>query len=141
MKLHRIVEEKRKQMEKNKRKEAAKNVAVGTAIGTALGAAAGLLFAPKAGKETRDDISKVSMDVAENIKTVVSDQIENTKEWSEKVKTEVKQNWEDFKEKKQDIAEETVVTAELVKEDVNEGLASVGEILMDNNEDTQNELK
>ncbi len=141
MKLHRIIEEKRKQAEKNKRKEAAKNVAVGTAIGTALGAAAGLLFAPKTGKETRDDISKVSMDVAENIKTVVSDQIENTKEWSEKIKTEVKQNWEDFKEKKRDIAEETVATAELVKEDVNEGLASVGEILMENNEDIQNELK
>ena len=124
LKLNRIIEEKRK------------NVVVGTAIGTALGAAAGLLFAPKSGKETRGDITNISKDVAENIKVHVNDQIENTKEWSEKVMTEVKENWDELKEKKDEIDE----SAEIIKEEINEGIANVGEILKESNEDILDEL-
>jgi len=38
--------------------EVRKKVAIGTAIGLTVGAVAGVLLAPKAGKETRDDLAK-----------------------------------------------------------------------------------
>ena len=120
LKLNRIIEEKRKQVEKNRKREAAKNVVVGTAIGTALGAAAGLLFAPKSGKETRGDITNISKDVAENIKVHVNDQIENTKERSEKVMTEVKENWDELKEKKDEIDESAEIIKNLMSKDAHQ---------------------
>ena len=63
--INKFIEEKKRKAEREKKIETAKNVAVGTAIGTAIGAAAGLLFAPKSGKETREDISQKSKEVAE----------------------------------------------------------------------------
>ena len=56
------------QNKKKARKKAAKNVAIGAGIGTAVGVAAGVLLAPKSGKETREDISKVTKETLENVK-------------------------------------------------------------------------
>lgn len=50
------------------RKQTAKNVAIGAGIGTAVGVAAGVLLAPKAGKETREDIVKTTKDTLETVK-------------------------------------------------------------------------
>ncbi len=58
----------RKNKKKSSKKQAAKNVAIGAGIGTAVGVAAGVLLAPKSGKETRDDIAKVTKDTLENVK-------------------------------------------------------------------------
>lgn len=141
MKLNKIIEAKRKQMERAKKMETAKNVAVGTAIGTAIGAAAGLLFAPKSGKETREDIALKSKEVAGNLKTTVNEQLENTKEWTEKIKTEAKHTFEDFKDKKKTVSEETMEIASDIVEDVGEGLASVGEILKETQEEIKEDLE
>lgn len=43
-------------------------LALGVAIGGTVGAAAGVLFAPRAGKETREDISRRSSEVWEKVK-------------------------------------------------------------------------
>ncbi|MDZ4059529.1 MAG: YtxH domain-containing protein [Bacteroidales bacterium] len=43
--------------ERQKKKESAQKVISGLAIGAAIGGAIGILFAPKAGKETRQEIS------------------------------------------------------------------------------------
>lgn len=56
------------QKKKSSKKQTAKNVAIGAGIGTAVGAVAGVLLAPKAGKETRDDISNTTKKTLENVK-------------------------------------------------------------------------
>ena len=137
MKLNRIIEEKRKQMEKAKKMETAKNVAVGTAIGTAIGAAAGLLFAPKAGRETREEITNKSKEVAENIKYTVEEQLEATKEWTEKVKNDVKINLEEMKDKKKSKIEDF----NDVVDDIGNGMASVGEIIEETSKEIKDDLK
>ena len=43
-------------------------LALGVSIGCTVGAVAGVLFAPKAGKETREDVSRRSKDAWEKIK-------------------------------------------------------------------------
>lgn len=53
-----------------KKKGLAKGLAAGVAAGSALGALGGLLFAPKSGKETRDQIAD---DVSDAAKKAVSD--------------------------------------------------------------------
>jgi gas vesicle protein len=138
MKLNKIIEEKRKQMEKAKKREAAKNIAVGTAIGTAIGAAAGLLFAPKSGKETREDIAIKSKEVASAVKNSATEQIESTKEWSEKIKNDLKQNMKELKDRKK-VKVEELADDEIIEED-NEGMASVEEILNESNKETKDEF-
>jgi gas vesicle protein len=44
--------------EKALRHTRTRNLALGASIGTAVGVAAGVLFAPRSGKETRDEISR-----------------------------------------------------------------------------------
>ena len=50
------------------RKRAARNTCAGLGLGVALGALAGLLFAPKSGKETREDICDAAEKGAEMVK-------------------------------------------------------------------------
>ena len=54
-------------------KKTAKDVAIGLGIGVTLGAAAGILFAPKSGKETREDIATGTKDVIEKVKDQVEE--------------------------------------------------------------------
>ncbi|MDR2811766.1 MAG: YtxH domain-containing protein [Endomicrobium sp.] len=45
-------------------------------LGGLIGAALGVLYAPKSGKETRQDIKKFSEDVADKVKDLGEDSIE-----------------------------------------------------------------
>lgn len=54
------------------------NVAMGILIGGATGIAIGLLFAPRAGKEIREDLSETAKDTAERLK----DGFESASRWS-----------------------------------------------------------
>ncbi len=58
----------RSDREKTIRRNQAGVLALGVSIGCTVGAVAGILFAPKAGKETRDDVSRCSKDAWEKIK-------------------------------------------------------------------------
>ena len=49
-------------------------------IGAAAGAVGGLLFAPKAGKETREDIMKMSKDIMKKVGTTVDETQDRVKE-------------------------------------------------------------
>lgn len=60
-----MIEQKRKEVRNEKLKETAKDLAIGAAVGTAVGAITGLLFAPKSGKETREDIADKGLEIAE----------------------------------------------------------------------------
>jgi gas vesicle protein len=54
--------------EKSLRRSKAGALAVGVSIGCTLGAAAGILFAPKAGKETREEVGLRGREAWEKIK-------------------------------------------------------------------------
>lgn len=147
MKLNKVIEEKRKQREKAKKMEQTKNFALGTAIGTALGAAAGLLFAPKSGKETRGDITTKSKEVADTVKTSATDQYESTKQWSVKVKDDIKKGIDDINFKKakdqvEDAVEDVVDEIEIAlgQEDDVEGIATVEEIVNEDKNDKTDKL-
>lgn len=73
MSIKTLIEKKQKERERAAMKDKAKKVALGTAVGTAIGAAVGILFAPKAGKETREDIAKGAKEAAETIKETVAE--------------------------------------------------------------------
>ncbi len=98
--VNKFLHEKRRRARREKNLETAKNIAVGTAIGTFLGAVTGVLFAPKSGKETREDIANKTKEVAGNIKETVNEQVEVAKKIQGKVKDEIKQVYTDIKGKK-----------------------------------------
>lgn len=54
------------------RRRSAGMLALGVSIGCTVGAVAGVLFAPRAGKETREDVSRLSGEAWEKIKDNVS---------------------------------------------------------------------
>ncbi len=58
----------RSDREKSIRRNQAGALALGVSIGCTVGAVAGVLFAPRAGKETREDVSRRSKDAWEKIK-------------------------------------------------------------------------
>ena len=58
----------RSDREKSIRRNQAGVLALGVSIGCTVGAVAGVLFAPRAGKETREDVSRRSKEVWEKIK-------------------------------------------------------------------------
>ena len=62
------------------RKKAARNTATGLGLGVALGAIAGLLFAPKSGKETRQDIKVAAEKAAQVVKEAAEKGAEVVKE-------------------------------------------------------------
>jgi gas vesicle protein len=76
------------------RKKAMKNVAVGAALGATIGAVAGVLLAPKAGKETREDITQVTKEAVEKAKGKMEEVKEKAGAVVEEVKTKVKKKIE-----------------------------------------------
>lgn len=71
----------------------ASTVLVSFLAGAALGAGLALLYAPKSGKETREQISDLADDAVDKIK-------EYTREAQEKIKTVLEEGKETLKEKK-----------------------------------------
>ncbi|MDY0219947.1 MAG: YtxH domain-containing protein [Desulfobacterium sp.] len=75
--------------EKAVRSTRTKNLAIGAGIGTVLGVAVGILFAPKAGKETRQQIAeetgKVAKSMKENMDAVKTKIVDSVKETGSKL--------------------------------------------------------
>lgn len=128
--IGRMIQEKRREIDRRKRMETAKSVATGTILGTAIGAVAGVLLAPKSGEETREEIAVKSKEVAESVKETVNLKMEEAKEWKEKATA-------DFKSK----AEKVMDTTEAISEELEEGMAEVGEIIGDTAEEIKKEIK
>lgn len=68
MSLAKLIEEKRKAKSRKEKTKTTKNIAVGAAAGILAGLAGGILFAPKAGKETRESIKESATDLTEAAK-------------------------------------------------------------------------
>ena len=97
MSLSRLIEEKRKAKARAERNKKAKVAVTGAAIGTLAGVLGGVLFAPKSGKETRNDIKEGSKIAAQklndktvelkgNLNTQVTKGKENISEAKSKIK-------------------------------------------------------
>ena len=90
MSLAKLIDEKRKAKARAERNKKAKVAVTGAAVGTLAGVLGGLLFAPKSGKETRNDIKEgskkaaqklndKSVELKENLNTQVAKGKENSK--------------------------------------------------------------
>lgn len=76
----------RHEREKQQKKENALKVLSGLAIGTAIGGAIGILFAPKAGIETRQEISGKVKETAAATREKVKETVQEVKEIVEELK-------------------------------------------------------
>lgn len=90
-----LLNEKKRKAERKEKVDAAKKIALGTAIG----AITGILFAPKSGKETREDIAKKTKNTADTVKKSVKDSVESIKETEEKIRGDIKEKVKEFKER------------------------------------------
>lgn len=77
--------------EQTLRRKNAGMLVIGVAIGSTVGAVAGLLFAPKAGKETREDLSRISCQtwgkVKDNVATTGHRLVNSAEEQSSRLRT------------------------------------------------------
>ena len=98
--------EKRKKEKQRKLKiQTAKKILIGTAAGSVSGILGGLLFSPKSGKETREDIANTSKELTNNIKEktielkeTINDKVSDAKDNVIDAKVKIKQKSIDLKE-------------------------------------------
>jgi len=69
-----------KEKRKKERVKVAQKFAVGMGVVAAVGVATGILFAPKSGKETREDLKKKALNIGETIKGTVQKKAETVKD-------------------------------------------------------------
>lgn len=116
MSLSRLIEEKRKAKARAERNKKAKVAVTGAAIGTLAGVLGGVLFAPKSGKETRNDIKEGSKVAAQKLN-------DKTAELKGNLNTQVTKGKENISEAKSKIKEylnskKGINTNEAVEEDL-----------------------
>ncbi|WP_051624034.1 YtxH domain-containing protein [Clostridium akagii] len=77
MKIREMLEKKMLERQKKHRAKMVKKITVGAFAGIVTGVVGGVLLAPKAGKETRDDIAKTAKELGENAISKTTDIKEN----------------------------------------------------------------
>ncbi|MGL4760313.1 MAG: YtxH domain-containing protein [Sarcina sp.] len=73
MRLSQLLEEKRKAKKRQAMAKTAKTVGITAVVGASVGALGGILFAPKSGKETRNDLKNTAIDTNEKMKVKASE--------------------------------------------------------------------
>ena len=86
MSIRGYIENLRYEREKQQKKETALKVLSGLAIGTVIGGVIGILFAPKAGKETRQEISEKVKETAAVTGEKVKETVQEVKDKVEELK-------------------------------------------------------
>ena len=99
MSLTKYIEQRRLEREREVRrkirKEKLSNAAKIT-VGAAVGAGIGILFAPKSGKETREDIVKATKDGVEYVSENVNNAVKVVADKAKEVKEAVEEKYDDF---------------------------------------------
>ncbi|PIT97191.1 hypothetical protein COT77_02900 [Candidatus Berkelbacteria bacterium CG10_big_fil_rev_8_21_14_0_10_41_12] len=99
-------------------KDFIKGAAIGGTVGIIAGAIAGVLFAPKPGKETREDIKNYLNEIKDKVAKQVSDVSELTREKYAEISHKVVSNYRDLKKISDDQAGE-------IEQDLDEGYDKV----------------
>ena len=74
-----------------------KGIAIGVAIGAVIGVVTGVLFAPKSGKETREDIKNTTLRAAHKVHDESENLLEQAKDFSGKVEEKAKKSVDDVR--------------------------------------------
>ncbi|HHX68730.1 MAG: YtxH domain-containing protein [Miniphocaeibacter sp.] len=105
----------------------AKRFAIGTVAGTLIGVAAGVLFAPKSGEETRQDIADLAKDTSDQVKEGIHVAKDNIVQKTEEITGDIKDKYAEFKdrgyteiERVQDLTEDLVEVAKDAKDEAKE---------------------
>ncbi|MCB2289560.1 YtxH domain-containing protein [Clostridium sp. CS001] len=105
--LSKLYEKKRKEKLRKLKIQTAKKIFVGTVAGSLSGLLGGLLFSPKSGKETREDIASTSKDITNNIKSktaeikgTIDNKVSETKNNVSDAKTKISEYLNDKKASK-----------------------------------------
>ncbi|MTI48783.1 YtxH domain-containing protein [Sporosalibacterium faouarense] len=105
MAIKNMLKEKKEIIEKKKRRNTGKKVATGLTIGAFIGAIAGVLLAPKSGKEIRNDL-----------KETTKGSINTIKESANKIKGNVKESTEGFRNNQEGMEIDLTHTINKVKD-------------------------
>ncbi|MCB2293964.1 YtxH domain-containing protein [Clostridium algoriphilum] len=119
MKFLNLFEKQKKAIQRKSKIKTAKKVLFGTAAGSLSGLLGGLLFSPKSGKETREDIVSSSKDLTNNIKEKTTE----LKETIDNKVTDVKESVTDAKVKISEYLNEKKPSKDTVSQ--NEDLSSI----------------
>ena len=101
---------------KKERAKAAQKFAVGMGVVATVGVATGILFAPKSGKETREDLKSKAVDTMETIKDTVQKNVETVKDSAVHAAQEVRNAIKEVHEKTEGVKEDT---AEIISNVIN----------------------
>jgi len=118
-----------KDKRKKERVKAALEITIGMGIATALGVAIGVLIAPKAGKETREDLKIKAEHTIEAIKDTVHEKTETVKDSAAFAAQEIGKVIKDVRGKTED-----------VKKDINEGGHEIAQAVHKTAENISNEF-
>lgn len=116
MNIKELIEKKKKEQKKKEQKKITKAVVITAVLSTAAGTASGLLFAPKSGKETREELINKVNETSEQVKEKVVVGKDNFIEAKNKIK-------EYLKDKKN--SEENIKTAAQIVAPSEENLEEV----------------
>lgn len=99
MSLAKLIEDKRKAKNRKEKSKTKKNIAVGATVGILAGIAGGLLFAPKAGKETREslkesanDLTSTAKDKTVEVKNKISEYLKEKKDEKARLAAAIKED-------------------------------------------------
>jgi len=107
-----------KDKKKKQRAQNAKKLAAGIGIAATVGVAAGVLLAPKAGKETRQDIIDKAEDVVESTKEIAHKKVEFVKDSASHAAREIKSVIKDAHNKKDAVKKDIKVGHHEVAHDI-----------------------
>lgn len=74
----------------------ARNIAAGTIVGTLIGATIGVLFAPKSGKETREDLRAKANEGMDKAEQAMDNAVAEIKEKSDEVSQNFKEKYNEY---------------------------------------------
>ncbi|HWP96648.1 MAG TPA: YtxH domain-containing protein [Syntrophomonadaceae bacterium] len=118
-----------KEKRKKARVKAVRKFAIGMGAAAAVGVAAGILFAPKSGKETREDLKNGAVNTVGTIKDAVQKKAETVKDSATHTAQEVCNVIKDVHEK-----------TDGIKKHIKEGCHDITQDINKTSEDISNEL-
>lgn len=119
MSLRDVLDEARRERNRRSRNDTARKIAVGTIIGSVIGVASGLLFAPKSGKETREDIVEFTRDTSDEVRLRAGEAYDTLREKEARLRDDIKDKYEEFVDRNMTELDPVKEDLQNIKGDVN----------------------